>query len=73
LSGSITLNTTFPISGDTLNANTTFAAEQLALWEEGSADSLYTAPNNAVAYVNLTVSVPFCSDIIPELTFYSRL
>ncbi|GAA5847460.1 hypothetical protein JCM5353_005428 [Sporobolomyces roseus] len=54
LSGSITLNTTFPLSGDALNANTTFAAEQLALWEGGSADSLYTAPNNAVAYVNLT-------------------
>ncbi|GAA5936260.1 uncharacterized protein JCM15063_002761 [Sporobolomyces koalae] len=54
LSGSITLNTTFPISGDMLNDNATFAAEQLALWKEGSADSLYTASNDAVAYVNLT-------------------
>ena len=56
LSGSITLNTTFPTSGDQINDNTTFAAEQLALWKAGDADSLYTAPNNAVAYVNLTVS-----------------
>ncbi|GAA5982892.1 hypothetical protein JCM5350_001544 [Sporobolomyces pararoseus] len=54
LSGSITLNTTFPTSGDLLQDNTTFAAEQLALWKQGDANSLYTAPNNAVAYVNLT-------------------
>jgi choline dehydrogenase len=55
LSGSITLNTTFPTSGDLLYNNATFAAEQLALWKEGDADSMYTAPNNAIAYVNLTV------------------
>ncbi|GAA5906271.1 GMC family oxidoreductase [Sporobolomyces salmoneus] len=54
LSGSITLNTTFPVSADLINDNATFAAEQLALWKAGSPDSLYTAPNNAVAYVNLT-------------------
>ncbi|GAA5974228.1 hypothetical protein JCM11641_003339 [Rhodosporidiobolus odoratus] len=54
LSGAITLNTSFPFSGDPLEVNTTYAAEQLAAWKEGDADSLYTSPNDAVAYVNLT-------------------
>jgi choline dehydrogenase len=55
LSGAITLNTSFPFSGDPMETNTTYAAEQLALWKEGDASSLYTSPNDAVAYVNLTV------------------
>ncbi|BGO89994.1 hypothetical protein NBRC10512_001979 [Rhodotorula toruloides] len=54
LSGAMTLNTSFPFSGDPVESNTTFAAEQLALWKAGDASSLYTSPNDAVAYVNLT-------------------
>ncbi|POY72705.1 hypothetical protein BMF94_4535 [Rhodotorula taiwanensis] len=54
LSGAITLNTSFPFSGDPMETNTTYAAAQLALWKAGNPDSLYTAPNDAVAYVNLT-------------------
>ncbi|BGP30484.1 hypothetical protein JCM10296v2_002239 [Rhodotorula toruloides] len=54
LSGAITLNTSFPFSGDPVESNTTFAAEQLALWKAGDPNSLYTSPNDAVAYVNLT-------------------
>ncbi|GAA5855847.1 hypothetical protein JCM8547_000383 [Rhodosporidiobolus lusitaniae] len=54
LSGAITLNTSFPFSGDLVESNTTYAAEQLALWKEGDASSLYTSPNDAVAYINLT-------------------
>ncbi|GAA6037291.1 hypothetical protein JCM8097_008666 [Rhodosporidiobolus ruineniae] len=54
LSGAITLNTSWPFSGDPVEANTTYAAEQLALWQAGDANSLYTSPNDAVAYVNLT-------------------
>ncbi|GAA5924466.1 hypothetical protein JCM10213_004584 [Rhodosporidiobolus nylandii] len=54
LSGAITLNTSFPFSGDPIEVNTTYAAEQLALWKEGDASSLYTSPNDAIAYVNLT-------------------
>ncbi|GAA5873248.1 hypothetical protein JCM1840_000006 [Sporobolomyces johnsonii] len=54
LSGAITLNTSFPFSGDPVEANATYAAEQLALWKAGDANSLYTSPNDAVAYVNLT-------------------
>ncbi|CEQ42600.1 SPOSA6832_04432 [Sporobolomyces salmonicolor] len=54
LSGAITLNTSFPFSGDPMETNTTYAAEQLALWKAGDPNSLYTSPNDAVAYVNLT-------------------
>ncbi|GAA5921451.1 hypothetical protein JCM3775_003055 [Rhodotorula graminis] len=54
LSGAITLNTSFPFSGDPVEANATYAAEQLALWKAGDANSLYTSPNDAVAYINLT-------------------
>ncbi|GAA5862628.1 hypothetical protein JCM3774_001083 [Rhodotorula dairenensis] len=54
LSGAITLNTSFPFSGDPMETNTTYAAEQLALWKEGDPNSLYTSPNDAVVYVNLT-------------------
>ncbi|BGP46470.1 hypothetical protein JCM10450v2_002315 [Rhodotorula kratochvilovae] len=54
LSGAITLNTSFPFSGDPITVNDTFKAEQLALWKAGDASSLYTSPNDAVAYVNLT-------------------
>ncbi|GAA5911816.1 hypothetical protein JCM6882_003366, partial [Rhodosporidiobolus microsporus] len=54
LSGAITLNTSFAFSGDPVTQNTTYAAEQLALWQAGDANSLYTSPNDAVAYVNLT-------------------
>lgn len=32
-----------------------YAADQLALWTARDPTSLYTAPNNAVAYINLTV------------------
>ncbi|GAA5976406.1 hypothetical protein JCM10908_005488 [Rhodotorula pacifica] len=54
LSGAITLNTSFPFSGDPMETNTTYAAEQLALWKEGDPNSLYTSPNDAVVYANLT-------------------
>lgn len=54
LSGAITLNTSYPFSGDLVTSNTTFAAEQLDLWKAGDADSFYTSPNDAVAYINLT-------------------
>ncbi|GAA6000162.1 hypothetical protein JCM10207_007884 [Rhodosporidiobolus poonsookiae] len=54
LSGAITLNTTFPFSGDPIEVNDTYKAEQLALWKEGDPNSLYTSPNDAVAYINLT-------------------
>ncbi|TNY22372.1 GMC oxidoreductase [Rhodotorula diobovata] len=54
LSGAITLNTSFAYSGDPMETNDTFAAEQLALWKAGDPSSLYTAPNDAVAYINLT-------------------
>ncbi|GAA6062424.1 hypothetical protein JCM10212_006059 [Sporobolomyces blumeae] len=53
LSGAITLNTSFPFSGDPIETNETYAAEQLALWKAGDASSLYTSPNDAVAYVDL--------------------
>ncbi|GAA5998759.1 GMC family oxidoreductase [Rhodotorula paludigena] len=54
LSGAITLNTSFPFSGDPITQNDTYREEQLELWRQGDANSLYTSPNDAVAYVNLT-------------------
>ncbi|GAA5911812.1 hypothetical protein JCM6882_003365 [Rhodosporidiobolus microsporus] len=54
LKAAITLNTTFPFSGDPITQDATYAAEQLALWKEGDPSSLYTSPNDAVAYINLT-------------------
>ncbi|KAK4058384.1 hypothetical protein OIO90_000542 [Microbotryomycetes sp. JL221] len=41
-------------TGDEVTTNATYAAEQLELWQEGNAWSLYNSPNHAVAYVNLT-------------------
>ncbi|GAA6053831.1 hypothetical protein JCM3770_004740 [Rhodotorula araucariae] len=54
LSGAITLNTSFPFSGDPMTVDAAYKAEQLALWKANDPSSLYTSPNDAVAYVNLT-------------------
>ncbi|BGP54267.1 hypothetical protein JCM8202v2_001844 [Rhodotorula sphaerocarpa] len=54
LSGALTLNTSYPFSGDPMETNMTYAAEQLTLWKEGDPNSLYTSPNDAVIYANLS-------------------
>lgn len=41
-------------TGDMLIDNATFAARQLDLWRQDNYRSMQNAPNNAVAYVNLT-------------------
>lgn len=40
-------------TGDPLETNTTYAAEQLTLWKAGDASSLVNSPNDAIAYVDL--------------------
>lgn len=45
------------LTGDQVNADPAFAAAQLALWQAGDAASIYSASNNAVAFLNLTTLV----------------
>lgn len=54
--------------------NTTYAAEQLALWTAGDASSLYNSPNDAIAFINLTTllgdaaATTFISDLADNQT-----
>lgn len=55
LSTSITFSTTAPVTGDLIKSNTTFNDTQWSLWVDGNGDqSVYSAPNEAVAYLNLS-------------------
>ena len=54
LSGELVYSTTAETTGDGVETNTTIADAQFALWQENDPDSLYTAPNNNIAYVNLS-------------------
>ncbi|KAK4702645.1 hypothetical protein P7C70_g3577, partial [Phenoliferia sp. Uapishka_3] len=54
LSAQIEYETTANITGDQIETNPKYAAEQLQLWNAGNATSLYNSPNDAVYYGNLT-------------------
>ncbi|KAH8918673.1 GMC oxidoreductase [Atractiella rhizophila] len=54
LSSQITYLTNAERTGDMIKANQSYAQEQLSIWRNGEPGSMYEAPNDAIAYVNLT-------------------
>jgi choline dehydrogenase-like flavoprotein len=46
LSGGLAFETSAEVTGDLIKSNDTFAAQQMALWKRGRADSLYSSPNS---------------------------
>ncbi|KAI5481547.1 choline dehydrogenase [Pseudohyphozyma bogoriensis] len=57
LSGQLAFNatTTVDYTGDMIENDPTFAAEQKALFLAGNATSLYNSPNDAIAYINADI------------------
>lgn len=55
VSASLAYTTTAEVTGDAIGGNSTFNAEQLELWRNGNGNqSLFSAPNQAITYANLT-------------------
>ncbi|SCZ99033.1 BZ3500_MvSof-1268-A1-R1_Chr3-1g05774 [Microbotryum saponariae] len=56
LSGSLTFDVTgrVDVTAELLERNATFAAQQMTMWQLWDPSSLYNAPDNALAYLNLT-------------------
>lgn len=55
VSTSLAYTTTAQVTGDEIGSNSTFSAAQLALWQSGNGNqSLFSAPNEAITYANLS-------------------
>lgn len=56
VSTSLAFNTNAEVTGDQIGANATFSEQQLDLWASGGGNqSLFSAPNQAITYANLTI------------------
>jgi choline dehydrogenase len=55
VSTALVYSTTADVTGDEIAGNTTFSDDQLNLWSSGNGNSsLFSAPNEAITYANLT-------------------
>lgn len=55
VSTALVYSTTAAVTGDLIASNSTFNTQQLNLWQNGNGNqSLYSAPNEAITYANLT-------------------